>query len=200
VKRDGQPEPISDERWVLFSELFKIVETELGVSEFTARKRLRPDLENLNIDAQFRRLPPDMHRPFAYEGAVFPNPRNKGSAITKKGWQGIDELGQLVGWPVSVRWAHVVEALADLIDRSAIEPEYSPALARKRGGRDYRKNDASLVDAMHELITARNATSPHNAALKVADRAAGGGTLESKAKRLVTRYSERFSSEPNDVD
>jgi hypothetical protein len=50
--------------------------------------------------------------------------------------------------------------------------------------------DAPLLDKMRELIVGGKAFSPHGAALKVADKASGNGTVESKATRLSRRYRQ----------
>jgi hypothetical protein len=90
-------------------------------------------------------------------------------------------------------------AVTDLARRGSVKPN-PPIQRRRHGGRNYASTDASLIDEMHKLIAAGTATSPFDAARQVAERAEGGGTLESKVKRLVGRYSEPLGSEPNGVD
>ncbi len=48
---------------------------------------------------------------------------------------------------------------------------------------------------MKQLV--ESGRSPNYAALQFADRAAGGGTLQSKAERLARRYREQYPSEHN---
>jgi hypothetical protein len=49
---------------------------------------------------------------------------------------------------------------------------------------------------MEHLIETGGASSPWDAARAVCERAAGGGTWESKAKRLLHRYMERQRQRP----
>lgn len=58
----------------------------------------------------------------------------------------------------------------------------------------YADQDAQLVAEMQELIHNRDAASPHEAAMKVADKAPGGGSLSSKVDRLRKKYIERYHS------
>jgi hypothetical protein len=73
----------------------------------------------------------------------------------------------------------------------------NPAERTERRGRppgsgSYARNDEILVDRMHEMVTSGVAENPWRAAVKLAPEAFGGGILESKAKRLLKRYSEKF--------
>jgi hypothetical protein len=67
--------------------------------------------------------------------------------------------------------------------------ELSP---RRRGPRQhttgYETSDRKLFPRIKELISSGKARSPHSAALMLSDDIAGGGTSESKAKRLSARY------------
>ena len=65
---------------------------------------------------------------------------------------------------------------------------------RKVHGRDYRELDRKLVEDMHAMIKDGTAKDPTDAARQLANKAEGGGTEESKMKRLVLRYGERFFS------
>jgi hypothetical protein len=60
--------------------------------------------------------------------------------------------------------------------------------------------DMPLITEMRELISSKAARNRWDAALLLSSKAGGGGTAESKAKRLVKRYSETFSSELNGED
>jgi hypothetical protein len=63
--------------------------------------------------------------------------------------------------------------------------------ARKRAprGLDYTKSDAPLLEEMRVLLSTGEASGPYDAALAVSGKAAGHGSIESKAKRLLGRYS-----------
>ncbi len=63
---------------------------------------------------------------------------------------------------------------------------------RKKGSGSYEALDASLVEDMKQIIADGTALSRYAAGMKVAPRAEGPGTLESKAKRLVRRFSAEF--------
>jgi hypothetical protein len=63
---------------------------------------------------------------------------------------------------------------------------------RPKGSGSYEAADAPLIEAMRAAILANPTLSPTAAALQVAHRAAGGGTDESKAKRLAAAYSAKF--------
>jgi hypothetical protein len=61
---------------------------------------------------------------------------------------------------------------------------------RRSNGPDYREKDALLVAEMQDLIATHRARSSEDAARAVVKRAVGGGTDESKVKRLTKRYRE----------
>jgi hypothetical protein len=52
--------------------------------------------------------------------------------------------------------------------------------------------DAPLIEEMHRIIETNPTLSVTAAAMKVADRAEGGGLLDSRVRRLTQRYSEKF--------
>ena len=64
---------------------------------------------------------------------------------------------------------------------------------RPRGSGSLAVEDEPLVNEMCELIDEEKARSPHDAARQVAERASGGGTLDSKIRRLERRYSESLT-------
>lgn len=64
----------------------------------------------------------------------------------------------------------------------------------KPGAKGYAEDDAPLIEEMISLTKDR-AFSAWNAALAVADRAKGGGTLEAKAKRLLKRFQKMQMAE-----
>ena len=63
---------------------------------------------------------------------------------------------------------------------------------RPRGAGSYSAVDALLVEEMRAAILNDVSLSPTAAAFRLIDRAAGAGTDESRAKRLVERYSEKY--------
>jgi hypothetical protein len=74
-------------------------------------------------------------------------------------------------------------------DQSAIKlPRRKPGAVPR--GRTYAATDAPLVQKMGELIAAKEARNPWDAALQVCGTAEGFGDVQSKAKRLVRRYSD----------
>jgi hypothetical protein len=62
-----------------------------------------------------------------------------------------------------------------------------PPRGRPRGS-GFEAQDAELVSQMLEMMTANPELTEWQVARELAPRAAGGGTLESKARRLVGRY------------
>lgn len=62
---------------------------------------------------------------------------------------------------------------------------------RPAGSGTYDMHDAPLLDEMASLLTSGAALSPNAAALAVADRAFGGGSQDSKVKRLRDAYLHR---------
>ena len=63
---------------------------------------------------------------------------------------------------------------------------------RKRGSGPYDDDDKPLLDKMAKLLANGDVTSPWGAATRVAYKAKGGGTQESKAHRLRRKYLARF--------
>ena len=183
--------------WVWLSHLFETVERELGVSSLAARKALLPDLKNLNIHAQMHRLHGTVRDQFAREGMIFWEGADEVPRVSEQGWTFLTRNGRLdhgiLGWPVRVRWAHVVETLASLKNLQASgsrHPISKPTPRTLPGGLNYADADQKLVAEMGNLIAAQAARGPFDAALMVADRAVGHGILLSKAKRLAKRFSD----------
>jgi hypothetical protein len=72
-----------------------------------------------------------------------------------------------------------------------IEGGESVVRARKRpSGRDYREDDAALVEDMHRGIERGDYRNATDAARMLAKLAPGHGTEQSKATRLIGRYTE----------
>ena len=89
------------------------------------------------------------------------------------------------------------------LDRIQPEPDTRPSNdnvpqppgqeKRSRGrkpGTGYQNADRELIDRMRRMITDDPSLSSHAVAMMLAADAKGGGTLESKAKRLLKRFSE----------
>lgn len=66
---------------------------------------------------------------------------------------------------------------------------------RKVHGRDYREDDAPLIERMHHMVQSGEASNRWDAALRLSDEAKGYGDPQSKAKRLLSRYAEQFGSD-----
>jgi hypothetical protein len=77
--------------------------------------------------------------------------------------------------------------------------ENAPLEQQERESRAGRKSlkdrDAPIVELMRQLLVTKKALSAQDAAMKVAAKAEGGGTLESRADRLARRYRERYPSD-----
>lgn len=63
---------------------------------------------------------------------------------------------------------------------------------RKRGSSPFEKKDALLIDEMEKLCGSGTVTSVLAAAKRVVKDAPGGGTPESRMKRLCRRHKERY--------
>ena len=77
-----------------------------------------------------------------------------------------------------------------------VEKELSPPAPAKRGrppkSGSYEKSDIPWIEEMRRLIGNGDAKLVWEAAGAVAERAEGGGVLESRRKRLAKRYSEKY--------
>jgi hypothetical protein len=71
---------------------------------------------------------------------------------------------------------------------------------RKPAGLNFQEADAPLVAEMKRLIDAHQAHHRWDAALAVVGRAKGHGNAQSKAKRLLGRYSDTFGAERDGED
>ncbi len=78
------------------------------------------------------------------------------------------------------------------------QPERGPSAVRpnrrgrKKGSGGYDSKDAPLLEEIHALVENEEPMGLWHAALTVADRAPGGGTPESKAKRLAKKYKAKY--------
>jgi hypothetical protein len=63
---------------------------------------------------------------------------------------------------------------------------------RRKGAGSLAEADGPLVLEMHALVSSRAVPSVYQAAARLAKGAKGGGTEESKAKRLIILYRKRF--------
>jgi hypothetical protein len=79
---------------------------------------------------------------------------------------------------------------------SCAAPVSDTADASARDGRLYGATDAPLLDEMERLLVSLEVASVTQAAMRVVDRAKGGGTPESRARRLQRAYdkSDRVGS------
>jgi hypothetical protein len=62
---------------------------------------------------------------------------------------------------------------------------------RQKGQGSFEVVDLPILNEMKDLISARKAASPEEAARVLADKAHGAGTIESKSARLAKRYRKR---------
>jgi hypothetical protein len=74
--------------------------------------------------------------------------------------------------------------------------ERSKRRGRPSGSGSYEALDAQIVEQMREVLIKEKNLSPTAAAMRFADGAIGGGTVESKAKRLAERYSAKYGDQP----
>lgn len=84
-------------------------------------------------------------------------------------------------------------------ERPSTAPSISPnisepkkARGRPAGSGSLETADAALVAQMREIIEQDQTISPTAAAIRLANQAAGGGTPDSKAKRLTERYFKQY--------
>lgn len=71
---------------------------------------------------------------------------------------------------------------------------------QRRGGMSYAEQDAPLIDKMERMLDAGEAPNRWQAALAVANQAAGGGQLESKARRLLEGFQNRSALNTSEQD
>ena len=64
-------------------------------------------------------------------------------------------------------------------------------------GTGYQKADAPLLEEMNKLMVAGDADGPWQAAGRVVEKAIGGGTEDSKKKRLIKAYSYKHRPQRN---
>lgn len=76
-------------------------------------------------------------------------------------------------------------------------PTIQAQVKRKRYGGGYAVSDTPLVHRMRQMVLSGEARSPHQAAQFLADQAPGSTHGDSKAKRLLKKYLDLFSSVQN---
>ena len=76
------------------------------------------------------------------------------------------------------------------------EGEQPKGRGRPPGSGSYESLDEPIVEQMRDALIKEPALSPTAAANRFADGAAGAGTVESKAKRLAKKYSEKYGTGP----
>ena len=69
-----------------------------------------------------------------------------------------------------------------------------PAAPHRPRGLSLAEADAPLVEEMRGMVARGDVPSPTQAAQRVVSRAVGGGTAESKVRRLVNRYNQSASA------
>lgn len=135
----------------------------------------------------FQRLKQEVHS----RGLLGPNASHpKGhTAISRADLKDIAE-----GWGKKPAFLYPEERAATA---RSVSTEAVSTVPRTRGrpprSGSFAAPDAPLIEEMRKMITGDPTVNPTAAAGRVADRAVGGGTAESKAKRLVNRYVEKFS-------
>jgi hypothetical protein len=163
------------------------------------------------LDPDLSPVMPDVLRPYAHalrqsliavrrvRGHAFPNPTFILEQIV---WLAKDVEAALAAehdhWMESLeRQVSSWQEYADALERKLDEVGGADALAANakkrppRGrppGSGFEAQDADLVAQMVDMVTVNPELTPWQAARELAPRAAGGGTLESKARRLVERY------------
>jgi hypothetical protein len=87
---------------------------------------------------------------------------------------------------------NVCQSQENSIVREVDIPKRSRPRGRPSGSGSYEASDALIVEQMRETLMKEPNLSPTAAAVRFADVAAGGGTNDSKAKRLAERYSAKY--------
>ncbi len=88
----------------------------------------------------------------------------------------------------------VAPLFKEIDEQPPAEPAPVPARRGRREGRVYEAQDAPLVLYMHELLERGQAATLNAAAVQVAERAAGGGSAESKVRRLTDAYKRKHGA------
>jgi len=193
--------------WVMMSALWDSITRELGMPRAQAKALLRPHFIGLIIKTRVPAMSAYIADAFEKEGLLRIMRNGPSPLVTEGGWADMGaywSAGKLRGWDIEVCWADVAQLLGDIDgqpERAQAQPS-SLAAGRKRkpAGVNYAAADCPLIEEMHSLITSGQAKGPYDAALAVVDRAKGSPNSESKAKRLVRRYSAAFSSEHDRQD
>ena len=106
------------------------------------------------------------------------------------------QLADLLVAQTPTKDAAVSESMNVKSNVLALEQSKSPATNRRRGRRPGEGSlavpDAPLVGEMRRLIEEGDCGTPTEAARKVVERADGGGTEDSKIRRLERRYGKKF--------
>ncbi|MCQ8279915.1 hypothetical protein NFI95_15845 [Acetobacteraceae bacterium KSS8] len=99
-----------------------------------------------------------------------------------------------IGQPKNRGWFERVRVglVSDGVFQRANEPVAETAQGRRRSPGGYAKQDTPLIEEMHRLIQTGVAQGPWQAAGLVVDRASGGGTTESRRKRLCAAYKRQY--------
>jgi hypothetical protein len=89
---------------------------------------------------------------------------------------------------------NVCQSQESAIVRQVDIPKQSKRRGRPSGSGSYEASDALIVEQMRETLIKEPNLSPTAAAIRFANDAVGGGTPESKAKRLTERYSAKYGN------
>jgi hypothetical protein len=121
--------------------------------------------------------------------------------IKSAGWGGDNARVNLLRGTVELEdgWIRLILFKIESIDKLANQTDYRSGKAgrpgRKKGQGSLDGIDSPLIEEMRGLLRAGSAASPEAAAKKVAGKAHGTSTLESKVDRLAKRYRKRYGSE-----
>ena len=118
--------------------------------------------------------------------------------LEKQDWM----FGNFTGVKRSISWEIRCEAVGVFFKREGIEKiltqTWSDDLSkpkgrgRPRGSGTYLTKDNPIIEGMRATISANPGMSASKAADKFVEDAAGDGTVESKKRRLMKRYKERY--------
>jgi hypothetical protein len=92
----------------------------------------------------------------------------------------------------AAQYANPAPSLTEGASVGAQPTTIKPRPSRLPGSGSWRKADQPLLQEMQRLIDKGTAKSPHDAARRLADKAEGAGTLDSKQSRLGKGYRKLF--------
>ena len=113
-------------------------------------------------------------------------------------WRRASDAAEKIEYPNAHTLRDSVGATALPVDAPGSGEHSTPRVKRpgpKPRTTGFAASDAPLVEEMHRIIAGGSARSAWDAALALAGRAAGRGKDESRAKRLLRRYVDRFGDD-----